>query len=98
MVDFAGVIGFDWDKGNERKNEKHGVSQGEAEEVFMHHPLILPDTKHSHQEMRFHALGRTHSGRLLHISFTIRGNNDKFRIISVRDMHPNEMRIYEESQ
>jgi uncharacterized DUF497 family protein len=23
--------GFDWDEGNERKNEKHGVSQSEVE-------------------------------------------------------------------
>ena len=32
--------GFDWDAGNARKNEKHGVSQGEVEEVFLNQPPV----------------------------------------------------------
>jgi hypothetical protein len=31
MIDLANIAGFDWDLGNARKNEKHGVSAGEAE-------------------------------------------------------------------
>jgi len=35
MFDPAAIVGFDWDAGNERKSaDKHGVSQGEAEQVF----------------------------------------------------------------
>ena len=45
MIDCAAVVGFDWDAGNARKNEKHGVTQAEAEEVFLHRPLVVaPDT------------------------------------------------------
>lgn len=39
--------GFDWDLGNERKNEKHEVSGPEVEQVFFNSPLILAeDLKH----------------------------------------------------
>ena len=27
MIDLARITGFDWDDGNARKNEKHGVAQ-----------------------------------------------------------------------
>ena len=34
--------GFDWDDGNQGKNwEKHGVSDGEAEEIFFNDPLAV---------------------------------------------------------
>ena len=32
MIDHARITGFDWDDGNARKNEKHGVAQTEAQE------------------------------------------------------------------
>lgn len=52
--------GFDWDEGNSRKNEKHGVSKPEVEQVFLNAPLLVADDlKHSRGEPRFHALGRT---------------------------------------
>jgi hypothetical protein len=52
MIDWALVIGFDWDAGNARKSvEKHSVSQGEAEQVFFNEPLLLlPDRKHSNKK------------------------------------------------
>lgn len=34
MIDLDSIGGFDWDDGNARKNEKHGIGQTEAEEVF----------------------------------------------------------------
>ena len=74
MIDLAKVIGFDWDDGNAPKNEKHEVSTAESEQVFFNAPLLLlADAKHSEQESRFHALGKTDHGRLLHIAFTLRG-------------------------
>ena len=88
---------FQWDHGNERKSqEKHGVSQVEAEQVFFNNPLLLlEDTAHSKQERRFHALGRTDSNRKLHITFTIRER--QIRVISARPMHKKEKKSYEKN-
>jgi hypothetical protein len=88
MVDLADITGFDWDEGNIRKNEKHSVSMAEAEQLFFNQPLlILEDSKHSNQEPRFHALGKSDDNRQLHITFTLRQAGEKIRVISVRDMH-----------
>lgn len=86
---------FDWDKGNLEKNWlKHQVGSHEAEEAFSHEPILVSeDLEHSKGEKRFRALGKTNGGRLLFISFTIRG--DRLRIISVRDMNRKEESIYE---
>lgn len=95
MGPFEKIAGFEWDKGNEQKNFKHGVTPAEAEQVFLNEPLIvLDDLKHSDTEQRFHALGQTGEGRLLHIAFTIRGT--MIRVISARDMHRKERAIYEQ--
>ena len=96
MIDWALVTGFDWDEGNARKSaEKHSVSQGEAEQVFFNEPLLLlPDRKHSDKEQRFHALGKTQDGRLLHVTFTLRDGGKLIRVISARDMHRKERMFY----
>ncbi|MDP1958058.1 MAG: BrnT family toxin, partial [Rhodocyclaceae bacterium] len=97
-IDFAGITGFDWDAGNARKNEKHGVSTAEAEQVFFNAPLLLlTDDKHSQQEARHHALGKTDDGRLVHVSFTLRKSGSLIRVISARDMHRKERTIYEQA-
>lgn len=96
MLHLDQITGFDWDDGNARKSEdKHGVSQSEAESVFFNHPLLLPDPRHSTTEPRFHALGHTHDGRRLHIAFTLRSHGSLIRVISARDMHRKERAIYE---
>jgi len=98
MIDLERLTGFDWDAGNARKNEKHGVSTAESEQVFFNQPLLLlADAKHSKQELRFHALGRTDGGRLLHITFTLREQFSRIRVISARDMHRKERGIYEQA-
>ena len=62
-MDFSTIVGFEWDAGNERKNDKHGVSTAEAEQVFFNAPLLfLNDVVHSESEARLHALGMTHEG------------------------------------
>jgi len=95
MGPFEKITGFEWDKGNEQKNVKHGVTPAEAEQVFLNEPLVvLEDLKHSDTEQRFHALGQTGEGRLLHITFTIRTN--MIRVISARNMHRKERAIYEQ--
>jgi hypothetical protein len=98
MIDLSNVIGFDWDQGNTRKNERHGVSMAEAEQLFFNSPLlVLPDSKHSESEPQFHALGKTHEGRRLHSSFTLRNGGESIRVISARDMHRKERVIYEQA-
>jgi uncharacterized protein len=98
MVDLSKVIGFEWDEGNSRKNESHGVSMAEAEQAFFNAPLlVLPDAKHSETEPRFHALGKTNEGRKLHITFTLRDAHQLVRVISARDMHRKERVIYEQA-
>jgi hypothetical protein len=98
MIDVARIAGFDWDGGNASKNDKHGVSTAEAEQVFFNAPLLLlADEKHSRQEARHHALGRTDAGRLLHLAFTLRGSGSLIRVISARDMHRKERSIHEQA-
>jgi uncharacterized protein len=98
MVDLSKVIGFEWDEGNARKNERHEVSMAEAEQVFFNSPLlVLPDPKHSAAEQRFHALGRSNEGRRLHLSFTLRDPEQLIRVISARDMHRKERTVYEQT-
>jgi uncharacterized DUF497 family protein len=99
MVDLNQITGFDWDDGNLRKNDKHGVSAAEAEQVFFNAPLLLvADEKHSQKESRHHALGRSDEGRLLHVVFTLRGAASLIRVISARDMHRRERVIYEQAE
>lgn len=96
MIDWDQVSGFEWDAGNERKSaEKHDVSQAEAESIFFNDPLIVAqDTKHSGTEQRFNALGKTAQNRLLHVTFTLRGNGTLIRVISARNMSQKERNSY----
>ena len=98
MVDLNVVVGFDWDGGNARKNDKHGVSMAEAEQVFFNSPLLLlEDESHSQSEIRVHALGQTDTGRGLHITFTLRQAGVLIRVISARDLHRKERAIYDQA-
>jgi uncharacterized DUF497 family protein len=96
MIDLARIEGFEWDAGNARKSEdKHGVSQAEAEQVFANEPLMVKeDAAHSQDEQRWQALGRTHLGRRLHVTFTLRDGGSQIRVISARDMNRKERAIY----
>ena len=89
--------GFQWDRHNIQKNwEKHNVSPVESEQAFFNKPLIMvKDVQHSQEEERFYALGKTDQGRRLFIAFTIR--KKLIRVISSRDMHKKERKIYEKS-
>lgn len=99
MMDLSKITGFNWDDGNGRKNEKHGVSMAEAEQVFFNAPLLLlDDVAHSQKELRMHALGKTDEGRTLHITFTLRQLGQLIRVISARDMHRKEQAIYDQAK
>ena len=97
MIDFSRITGFIWDRGNALKNDKHGVTMLEAEQIFFFAPLIVtPDERHSQAEPRFRALGRTLLGRRLTIIFTLRDGGTLIRVISARNMHRKERAIYEQ--
>lgn len=98
MIDFGGIVGFDWDEGNIRKSaDKHGVSPREAEQVFLDpRLLILTDDEHSGAEKRFHAYGQSATGRLLLVSFTLRHSETTIRVISARNMSRRERQRYAE--
>lgn len=100
MTDFNKIDGFDWDHGNTHKIvNKHKVIPSEAEQIFFNEPLLLlGDLKHSQDVPRFHALGITDDRRLLHVTFTLRAQNTLIRIISARDMHRKERKVYEQTQ
>ncbi len=89
--------GFQWDKGNGLKNWlKHGITQGEAEEIFFNEPLLLfEDEKHSEHEDRILAFGRSGEEKFLVVAFTIRQN--LIRIISARHMNRKERGVYEKT-
>ena len=98
MIDLSAIIGFEWDAGNGRKNDKHGVSMAEAEQVFFNAPLLLlDDVAHSQAELRFHALGQTDDERLLHLTFTLRGAGELIGVVSARGMHKEERSVYDQA-
>ena len=100
MIDFNNIGGFDWDHVNTPKIiNKHKVIPSEAEQIFFNEPLLLlGDLKHSQDEPRFHALGITDDRRLSHVTFTLRAQNTLIRIISARDMHQKERKVYEQTE
>ncbi len=80
------------------KNEKHSVSDEEAEQVFFNEPLlVLDDSTDNASESRWHALGHTDEHRLLQVTFTVRASSTRVRIISARPMHRKERKVYEEA-
>ncbi|WP_456480441.1 BrnT family toxin [Nautilia sp.] len=91
------VVGFEWDDGNIYKNEKkHGVKWQEIEVVFFNEPLLIyEDFKHSKDECRCYALGKTDDEKTLFVVFTKR--NKKIRVISARKMNKKEKEIYEKN-
>ena len=99
MIDLAAITGFDWDSGNARKNEKHGVSMAQAEQVFFNVPLLLfDDERHSQHELRHHAMGHCDEGHLLHLTFTLRKAGSLIRVVSARPMHRKERTVYEQAR
>ena len=91
------VSGFDWDGGNRGKCQKHGVSIAEIEDLFTQSPRIAPDPRHSGEEDRLIAVGRTNAGRPVFVVFTMRTKNKRrlIRPVTARYMHAKEIAAYE---
>jgi uncharacterized DUF497 family protein len=86
---------FEWDPEKAAANEaKHGVTFGEASSVFLD-PLVQNrlDDDHSSSEERFTAIGISHYGRLLLVTYAER--RDRIRIISARRPTRREVANYE---
>ncbi len=98
VVDVVKGNGFDWDDANVYKISKHGLSVEVVEEFFSRKVLILPDSKHSGQETRMLAFGKSHEGRCIIAVFTRRNQyqQELVRVITARYMHKKEVVIYEE--
>ena len=89
------IQGFEWDEGNSGKNEqKHGVTDREAEEIFFNKPLVIGRSPKGKPEVRYAALGQTYGSRILAVVFTIRSK--RLRVISARPMSRKERKLYEE--
>ncbi len=95
---FRGITAFDWDEGNLPKVwQRHTVTRVEAEQVFFNRPLVVSDaSKHSVEETRYFALGRTDGGRQMAVVFMFRGS--LLRVISARPMSRKERLIYAETE
>lgn len=89
---------FEWDDERAINNlEKHGVSFGEATEVF-YDPNALEDYDHQHsdEENRFFIIGLS-SRRLLYVIYAER-KGDVVRIISARRADKAERENYERTR
>ena len=85
-------VNFVCDEAKQRQNlRKHGIDLLEASAVFLD-PLafINHDLEHSAREDRFCILGRSEGGRLLFVSYTVRG--ETVRIISARRASKQEVK------
>ena len=91
---------FDWDEVKEATNrQKHGIAFEEAENVFAEPPVVVFDSMHSTDELRFIAVGHSSKNRLLTLSFTYRGAADQvIRIIGARRSTREEARFYAEKK
>ena len=95
VFEFRRLQGFDWDKGNIIKNLlKHQVESLECEEAFGDGgKVVFRDAKHSAGEKRYILIGKTMTGRLLFIVFTVRKN--LLRVVSARGLNKKEAHFYE---
>jgi uncharacterized protein len=89
--------GFDWDRGNRAKCQKHGLSIAVMEGLFARPLAIVPSAADSREESRFCAVGQTGNGRRVFLVFTLRrkGEMRLIRLISARYMHKKEIESYE---
>lgn len=96
ILELPKPIIFDWDMGNYVKSyKKHYITTTEAEQAFFGKHLLKKDEIHSIFEDRYHLLGPTDIGKMLLISFTVRGK--KIRVISARPADKHERQIYEKT-
>ena len=91
---------FSWDPQKAITNfEKHNISFDQAASIFADiEGLDWQDDEHSGQEQRFKRLGRSATGHILVVVYTVRGNinEENIRIISARQASRKERKAYTE--
>ena len=89
--------GFDWDNGNLKKVQKHGLTIDEIEIFFRQKVLVREDQDHSQKERRWIAIGLSKNKRPIFVSYTLRKQESmlKIRVISARYMHKKEVAEFE---
>jgi uncharacterized DUF497 family protein len=83
-MEFAG---FDWDVGNRKKCQKHGLSVAEIESLFDRPVMILPDKENPHGERRFRAIGTTSKKRNAFVVFAARPRQRRPDTADQRPLH-----------
>lgn len=83
---------FDWDRGNYRKNEKHGVTAAEIQGIFEAPVYVAGRIKDPTDEKRYLLLGEG-AGKGWALVVTTRG--EKLRVISCRRQRKKEGIFYE---
>jgi uncharacterized protein len=88
-------VQYEWNEEKAESNlKKRGVDFQEAATVFDDLFFVdFYDPKHSVEEHRFLIVGESNRQRLLIVSYAER--DDKIRIISARELTPQERRNYE---
>jgi uncharacterized DUF497 family protein len=82
------ISGFEWDDDNVEHIERHDFTPEEVEEVFAGAYKVRRT-----REGRYVALGETLDGRLAFVVFQ-RLPQGVVRVITTRDMEPNERRLF----
>jgi len=90
------IKGIDWDDGNTRHCQEHGVSIDEIEHVLQTMAFRIPDPYPN--EPRYRTAAETEQGRHVFLVFMYREKEDGLylRPISARYMHKKEIEKYEE--
>ena len=83
---------FDWDEGNEQKNEKHGISSSQIETIFDSPVYLAGKIMQGREEPRWLLLGETIFKNWTLI-ITTRGQ--KLRVVSCRRQRKKEAAFYE---
>jgi uncharacterized protein len=84
---------FDWDDANVRHIGRHKVTVAEVEQAF-DATLLHGAAEVRGSEMRVSFLAPTHVGRLLAVTFTVRGS--LIRVVTARDASRKERKLYGE--
>ena len=92
---------FEWDDGNKTKSLlKHAIKCNEAESVFIYNPDLIRvlgiqvSPSYESDEPRYGIFGESSTNKKVFICFTLK-ENDKIRIISIREINKKEREIYE---
>lgn len=89
---------YQWDEEKRKANvDKHGEDFADAAQFFdWSRAQITPDTRHDYGESLLVACGPRHDGRVMVLTFTVRGPD--IRIISYRKANRRERSRYEQTE